>query len=172
MKKYIDIHKKKYNLYQSRCVSNENDNQYLICKPILYLDYSDIIINNQPSFSKKLEMRITFISSFRHMTNDYYLKQPLPIREIKLNQLPHKNPQVISCLKRFCNYPFVQEYVHIPVLAKNFPQLHEFEHEYLNLSHTVFEKSNFWIFKFLFIFILVFVIINERLLLWYMLWNN
>ena len=45
---------------------------------MLNLDSYNIIINNQHYFSQRIEMRFTFISSHRHMTYDYYLKQPKP----------------------------------------------------------------------------------------------
>ena len=34
--------------------------------------------------------------------------------EIKLNQLLHKNPELINCLNKFIAYPFIEEYAHIP----------------------------------------------------------
>ena len=40
-------------------------------------------------------MRITFGSSFRVMTYDYYLKQPLPLCEINLNEILARNPRLI-----------------------------------------------------------------------------
>ena len=48
--------------------------------------------------------------------------------EIKLNQLLHKNPELINRLYRFI-YPFNQEYALIPAPASDFPQLQQFEHE-------------------------------------------
>ena len=39
MQKYIDIHSKKYNLYQVRCVLKVYDNQNVTWKPMLNLDY-------------------------------------------------------------------------------------------------------------------------------------
>ena len=38
MKKYIDIHDKKYELHQDRYVLKVRDNQYLTCKIMLNLD--------------------------------------------------------------------------------------------------------------------------------------
>ena len=114
---YIDTHNKKYNIYQIRCVSKVNDIQYLTCKPMSKLDYITypyITNKSQPFIFKLLEMRITF-SSRRHMKYDYYLKQPMPMCEIKLTQSLHKNPQVINSLNRFIIYPFIQEYVRISV---------------------------------------------------------
>ena len=34
--------------------------------------------------------------------------------ENELNQLLHKNPEVIYCFNRFITYPFKKEYAHIP----------------------------------------------------------
>ena len=59
MGKYIDIHNKKYGLYQVRCVLKLNDSQYLTCKPMLNLDYityPNITIEKQPYFSQVLQM--------------------------------------------------------------------------------------------------------------------
>ena len=77
-----------------------------------YITYPYITIESQPCFSQVFEMRVTFISNHRHMKYDYYLKQPMPMCEIELNQLLHKNPELIDCLNRFI-YPFIQEYNHI-----------------------------------------------------------
>ena len=41
-------------------------------------------------------MRITFSSSFRDMTYKYYLKQTLPMCEVRLNQILAKNLRFIS----------------------------------------------------------------------------
>ena len=56
-----------------------------------FLFYPNITIENQPCFSQVPEMRITFISSQRNMT---YLKQPMPMCEIKLNQILYKKNKV------------------------------------------------------------------------------
>ena len=50
-----------------------NDNQNLTCKPMLSLDYKtypNITIENQPCFSRVLEIRNTIISSHKHITYD------------------------------------------------------------------------------------------------------
>ena len=81
-----------------------NDNQYLTCKPMLNLDYITypiITFENPACFSQVLERRNTYISSLRHMTYNYYLKQPMPMCEIKLNQVIYKNPQLINSPDRF-----------------------------------------------------------------------
>ena len=40
-------------------------------------------------------MRITFTSSFRDMTHDCYLRQPMPMCETILNQMLATNPRLI-----------------------------------------------------------------------------
>ena len=40
-------------------------------------------------------MRITFSSSFRDMSHNYYLKQQLPMFKVRLNQILTKNPKLI-----------------------------------------------------------------------------
>ena len=47
------------------------------------------------------------------MTYDYYLKPPMPMCEIKLNQLLYKTPQFTNSLNKFIIYPFIQEYADI-----------------------------------------------------------
>ena len=98
---------------------------------MLNLEYTrnpNKIIKNQPCFSQVFETRTTFISSHRYMTYDYYKKQPMPMCEIKLNQLLQKNPEIIYSLNRFF-YPFIQEYAFILAPASDFPQLQQFERE-------------------------------------------
>ena len=58
-------------------------------------------------------MRITLISNFVFMTYDYYSEQPMPMCEIKLNQLLHKNQELINNLFRFTFHPPNQKYKHI-----------------------------------------------------------
>ena len=77
-------------------------------------------------------MRITFASSYRHLTYDLHLKQPKPLCEIKLNQILLKNPQLTNGLDRFISYPFFEENAYIPAPQNLFPQIQEFEHESLN----------------------------------------
>ena len=48
-------------------------------------------------------MRITFSSSYRHMTSDYYLKQPISLCEIRLSQILAENPRPIDRLNRNLN---------------------------------------------------------------------
>ena len=95
-----------------KVLTNTKDFQHLTIKPILkvqYINNPNIIIKNQPCFSQVFEMRITFDSCCRYMTYYYYLKQPKPMCEIKLNQFVHKSQQFINNLNRVTIYPFIQE---------------------------------------------------------------
>ena len=40
-------------------------------------------------------MGITFSSSFRDMAYKHYLKQPIPMYEIRLKQISAKNPRLL-----------------------------------------------------------------------------
>ena len=53
-------------------------------------------------------MRIAFSSSFRDMTYNYYLKQQLPMCEVRLYQILAKNPRLIYLLNRFSNTPYTR----------------------------------------------------------------
>ena len=60
-------------------------------------------------FSQITGMRISFTSSFSHMTYDYYLKQPKSMGEIKLNQISFRNPKLISCSNRNTCHPLIRK---------------------------------------------------------------
>ena len=64
-------------------------------------------------------MRISFSSSFRDMTYDYYLKQRMSICEIKLNQILAKNPRLIYRLNRFSANPFTRKYSNQEIIFAN-----------------------------------------------------
>ena len=61
-------------------------------------------------FSHVYEKRITFSSSFRDMTYDNYLKQRMPMCEVKLNQIVAKHPRLIYRLNRFSTNPYIRKY--------------------------------------------------------------
>ena len=62
------------------------------------------------NFSQILEMRISFISSYRPMSYKHYLRQKLPMVEIKLNQILNRDPSVINPLNRELPYPLINHY--------------------------------------------------------------
>ena len=66
------------------------------------------------NFSKIVYMRITFVCSNRFMYYDYYLKQKLPICEIKSSQILNRNPSLINLLNRELPHPLVNRYNYIP----------------------------------------------------------
>ena len=68
------------------------------------------IIQDRYCFSHVYEMRITFDSSFRDMTYNYYLKQQLSMCEVRLNQILAKNPRFIYRLNRFSSNPYTRKY--------------------------------------------------------------
>ena len=73
-----------------------------------YVTYQNILIENQPCLSRVIEMRITLISSYRHIIYVYYKKkQKLTMCEIKLNQFLYKIPPLINSLSRSIIYPFI-----------------------------------------------------------------
>ena len=53
-------------------------------------------------------MRITLSTSFRDMTYDYYLKQPLSMCKIKLIEVSAKTSRFIYRLNRFASNPYVR----------------------------------------------------------------
>ena len=54
-------------------------------------------------------MRITLSSSFRDMAYDYYLKHPMRMCEIKLNQILAKNPRLVYRLDTYSIYPYTRK---------------------------------------------------------------
>ena len=70
------------------------------------------VIQDRYCFSEFFEMRVTFIGSFRDITYVYYLKQPLPLCEIKLNQILAKNWRLINRLYRYLSNPYIRNIAH------------------------------------------------------------
>ena len=60
--------------------------------------------------SRIYEMRITFSSFFRVMTDNYYLKPHLPMREVSLNRILAKNARLIYRLNRFLSNLYPRKY--------------------------------------------------------------
>ena len=120
--KYVDIHSKKYSFFHIISVLKVDDNQYIRHRPLTNLDFGYKTVEIRCNFLQILELRITFASCRRFMTYNYYIKQPMPMCETKLNQLLHKKPELINCLNRFITYPFIKEYAHIPYSEKYLSQ--------------------------------------------------
>ena len=91
-----------------------DDSQYIRHRPLTNLDFGFKTSKIRCNFPQILEQRNTFASCRGSMIYIYYIKQPMPTCEIKLNQLLHKNPETINCLNRFITYPLFKEYALIP----------------------------------------------------------
>ena len=89
------------------CVVKVDDNQYNRHRPLPILDFRDKTVEIRCNFPQILELRITFASCRRFNTYNYYMKQPMPMCETKLNQLLHKKQELMKCRNRFITYPFV-----------------------------------------------------------------
>ena len=122
MKKYIDIHNKKNSFFHIICVMKVDGNQYIRHRLLTNLDFGSKTVKILCSFPQILKLRITFPVCRRFLTYNYYIKQPRPTFEIKLNQLLQKYPELLKCLKRFIAYPFIKEYVHISNSENYLPQ--------------------------------------------------
>ena len=62
-----------------------------------------------------IQMIIKTISDRCNMTYKHYLKQPMHMCEIKLNEISAKNPSLINSLIRFHNHPLIRKFSHIPL---------------------------------------------------------
>ena len=51
-----------------------------------------------------------------NMTYEYYIKQPMPALELRLNMIIAKNPELINSLDRNKNHPLIRKYSHIPLI--------------------------------------------------------
>ena len=61
-------------------------------------------------------MNITTISNERNMSFEYYIKQPKPMVEIKLNQIIAKKLHLINALDRGVKHPLIINYSHVPFI--------------------------------------------------------
>ena len=48
------------------------------------------------------------------MSYEYYIKQPMELVEIKLNQILAPNPNLINCLNRNTSHPLIRKSSQIP----------------------------------------------------------
>ena len=63
------------------------------------------------------ERRIFFVTSYRFMSYEFYLKRKIPMCEIKSNQILSRNPSLINSINR------------------------DLPHPLLNLSHYIFDEG-------------------------------
>ena len=59
-------------------------------------------------------MRNTFVSCIVHMTYEHYIKKPMAIGDIKLNQMLSRNHSLINYLNRNICHPIMRKYSIIP----------------------------------------------------------
>ena len=64
--------------------------------------------------SNIFEMRISFFSSLRDMTYDYYLKQSQSMCELKSNEINARNPKFKYCLNRNTSHLLIGKNSHVP----------------------------------------------------------
>ena len=125
MRKYVNNQNKKHEEYDVRCLiklsTTRNRFRYIRINSQLSLHYSFYVpkkstfskINqDRHSFSQIFAMRITFISSIRHMAYDH--KKTMSMCEIKLNQILSRNPNLINCSNRNTFHPMIRKYSHYP----------------------------------------------------------
>ena len=112
LRKYVNVHNKKNEnfeiMFSFKLLTTRKSVRY-----INIASNSDTVLKNsmlseidkkRHHFSRIVEMQISFISSIRKMTYKYYLKQPKPICETKLN-----------CLNRNFCHPLIRKYSNIPL---------------------------------------------------------
>ena len=59
-------------------------------------------------------MIINTISCKCNMSYEYYISNPMPMVERRINFIIAKNPQLINSLDRNKNHPLIRKYSHIP----------------------------------------------------------
>ena len=84
--------------FESICVFKVIDNQDNKLRPMTNLDFRYKNIKMLCNFRQTLELRITFASCRKFMTYSYYIKPPMPMCEIKLNQHLARNPELIHLI--------------------------------------------------------------------------
>ena len=61
-------------------------------------------------------MSISTFNDTQYMTYEYYLQQPMPSIQTRINIILAKNPHLINSLNRFHNHPLIQKDSHISKL--------------------------------------------------------
>ena len=117
MRKYVNNYDKMYDRYRVRCLlkllTNTNNPKYIRITTKSNLHYSKFfpgklilkrIDKEGNKFSQTLEMRFSFISSYRYMSFEHYLK---------LNQILYIDPTLINLLNRDLPNPLINHYDYI-----------------------------------------------------------
>ena len=112
MKRYIIIYNKKHEKYSLSCVLKllTTANRVRYIRNNTKLIWTSIFSKNSILsridqdrywFTHIYELRITFSSSSRDITYDYYLKKSISMCEFRLDQKLDKNPRLIYRLNRY-----------------------------------------------------------------------
>ena len=62
MKKYVDLHNKKYSFFHIICVMKADDNQHIRHRPLTKLNFGLKTVNIRCGFPQILELRLTFVA--------------------------------------------------------------------------------------------------------------
>ena len=120
---YITNHNKKFDFYYINCEFQMETNNRLVNIEIIFHHNTDYI--NLKSYLyfyteshriknfKINQMIINTISCLCNMTYKYYLLNPMPMLERRMNFIIARNPQLINTLDRNKNHPLIRKYFHI-----------------------------------------------------------
>ena len=114
LKKYVDIHIKKYYSYRIICVFRVNDDHSIRHRPLTNRDFESENINIECKFSQIDEMRTSFDSCRKLMTYNCCITQPMQAIARKLNQNITKNPKLTGSLTiSFIPLAYIRKYAHL-----------------------------------------------------------
>ena len=124
---YISTHNKKFDFYYIDCefeilfdnnytanieINYHYNTDYINIKSYLlfYIDSCEI---NSYKFKNINHMIINLVSCVCNMSYKYYINQPMPMLERRINFLIARNPKLINSLDRKTNQPLIRKYSHI-----------------------------------------------------------
>ena len=126
LKNYVLDYNKKFEFYLIKCkwklhfsdtiINVESPTCYGIYNFYFLRDFLLSKINyfesNRYKFCHISEFNFTFITDQKNMTYEYYLTQPKPMLEWKLNAILAKNPELIKILGN-SSHPLIRKYQYI-----------------------------------------------------------
>ena len=80
--------------------------QYLVTKIDYFLRYGH-------KFSHISKMTLTFLTNFKNITYEYFLKQPKSMIEWRLIEKLGRNPKLIKAIDRTLSNPLIREYSNV-----------------------------------------------------------
>ena len=127
MRKDVIMYNKKHDQYGVRCllklITNKNNIKYIRITTNSILHYTHYvpkrlilkrIDRDGNNFSQVLEIRISFINSYRFMSYEHYLEQKMSMCEIKLNQILYRDSTLINLINRDLIHLLINHYDYIP----------------------------------------------------------